>query len=89
MGSWGFEERHYSVAATIDSDAAFNRCVRLGAKWSAPDPDSPDVAHARLQQHAKRLQEVANPERLEQQIKRLQNMANGNEKTINKTPSPR
>jgi len=77
-GSWGFEQRHYSVAATIDSDAAFKRCARFGGKWSAPDPNSPEIANARLQQHAKKLQEVADPERLQRQIKALQNIANGN-----------
>lgn len=58
--SWRMVRRYYSVTATIDSDAAFKRCLGWQGKWSAPDPESEGVAHERLRQHALRLQEAAN-----------------------------
>ena len=52
VGSWSFVQRHYSVAATIDSDAAFKRCLKMHGKWTAADLDSDQVAHQRRRQHA-------------------------------------
>ena len=72
--SWTYVQRHYSVAATIDSDAALKRCLKLKGKWSAPSAESDEVAHERLRQHATQLQRAADPERLRRQVKQLQNM---------------
>lgn len=76
--AWTWEQRYYSVANTIDSDAAFRNCLRIKGKWSAPDPESPEISRERMKQHGRRLQKVADPEKLRERINKLQRMTEDN-----------
>lgn len=75
--AWTLEQKYFNVATAVDSDAAFKHCLSIAGKWSAPNHDDPAVAEERMRQHARKLQEVADPDRLRDQIKQLQNAARG------------
>ena len=52
--SWSWEQRHYSVAEVIDSDAAFRRCTTMHGSWQAAPRDDRAIVAERLRQHATR-----------------------------------
>jgi hypothetical protein len=56
--SWSMTDYVFSVAKTVDTDAAMKTCLRMAGKWSAADGADPDVARERMRQHAHKLQHV-------------------------------
>jgi len=49
----------FGLQKTVDSEDGLRACLEAGGRWSAPDPDSPEVARLRARLRGKRLMNAA------------------------------